>query len=98
MIAPPTMRIGIDVGGTFADVFVVDGATGRTVRDKLRSTPQIERHQSRDGIGVGVEWCLLDAAQDLDPTQRLDEHDGHDGKFAQNPLRPSCPLCRRAPT
>ena len=32
MIAAPTMRIGSDVGGTFADLFLVDEATGRTVR------------------------------------------------------------------
>ena len=32
-------RIGIDVGGTFTDLYLVDQATGRTARHKLLSTP-----------------------------------------------------------
>ena len=32
-------RLGVDVGGTFTDLLVIDEATGRTVRDKLPSTP-----------------------------------------------------------
>ena len=34
-----TIRIGIDVGGTFTDLFLLDEASGRTVRHKLASTP-----------------------------------------------------------
>ena len=33
------LRIGLDVGGTFTDVFLLDGATGRSFRHKLSSTP-----------------------------------------------------------
>lgn len=33
------LRIGIDVGGTFTDLFLVDEATGETFRHKLSSTP-----------------------------------------------------------
>ncbi|WP_240782453.1 hydantoinase/oxoprolinase family protein [Roseococcus sp. SYP-B2431] len=32
--------MGLDVGGTFTDVFLADGATGETVRHKLSSTPE----------------------------------------------------------
>ncbi|MFN7176293.1 MAG: hydantoinase/oxoprolinase family protein [Thermaurantiacus sp.] len=32
-------RLGVDVGGTFTDLLVIDEATGRTVRDKVPSTP-----------------------------------------------------------
>lgn len=33
-------RIGVDVGGTFTDVILVDGSVGRTVALKLPTTPQ----------------------------------------------------------
>ena len=32
-------RLGVDVGGTFTDLLVIDDATGRTFRDKVPSTP-----------------------------------------------------------
>ncbi|MGB7406249.1 MAG: hydantoinase/oxoprolinase family protein, partial [Pacificimonas sp.] len=32
-------RLGVDVGGTFTDLLVIDEATGRTWRDKVPSTP-----------------------------------------------------------
>lgn len=34
-----TIRIGLDVGGTFTDVYLLDEATGASVRHKLPSTP-----------------------------------------------------------
>jgi N-methylhydantoinase A len=34
------LSIGIDVGGTFTDLFMVDDETGETFRHKLSSTPQ----------------------------------------------------------
>jgi len=36
---PVTLRVGIDVGGTFTDLFLLDEATGDVVRHKLSSTP-----------------------------------------------------------
>jgi len=36
---PATLRVGIDVGGTFTDLFLLDEATGHVVRHKLSSTP-----------------------------------------------------------
>ena len=38
-VSSPTIRIGIDVGGTFTDLFLLDEASGRVVRHKLPSTP-----------------------------------------------------------
>ncbi|MBY0512017.1 MAG: hydantoinase/oxoprolinase family protein [Rhodospirillaceae bacterium] len=35
-----TYRLGVDVGGTFTDLLIIDEATGRTFRDKVPSTPQ----------------------------------------------------------
>jgi len=32
-------RLGVDVGGTFTDLLVIDEASGRTFRDKVPSTP-----------------------------------------------------------
>jgi N-methylhydantoinase A len=32
-------RLGVDVGGTFTDLLVIDETSGRTVRDKVPSTP-----------------------------------------------------------
>lgn len=37
---PASIRIGIDVGGTFTDLFLIDEASGRTLRHKLPSTPE----------------------------------------------------------
>ncbi|MGB3721712.1 MAG: hydantoinase/oxoprolinase family protein [Pacificimonas sp.] len=34
-----TYRLGVDVGGTFTDLLVIDEVTGRTWRDKVPSTP-----------------------------------------------------------
>jgi N-methylhydantoinase A len=34
-----SLSIGIDVGGTFTDLFMIDDATGETFRHKLSSTP-----------------------------------------------------------
>ena len=33
------IRIGIDVGGTFTDLFLFDEASRKTLRHKLASTP-----------------------------------------------------------
>ena len=32
-------RLGVDVGGTFTDLLIIDEASGRTYRDKVPSTP-----------------------------------------------------------
>jgi len=36
---PVTLRVGIDVGGTFTDLFLLDEVTGDVFRHKLSSTP-----------------------------------------------------------
>src|SRR5258707_4216198 len=46
---PGGLQIGIDVGGTFTDVIVVDLATGRLTSTKVLTTP---RDQSEGVIGA----------------------------------------------
>ena len=35
-----TYRLGVDVGGTFTDILLIDEDTGRTFRAKTSSTPE----------------------------------------------------------
>ncbi|MEU8225198.1 hydantoinase/oxoprolinase family protein [Kribbella sp. NPDC048915] len=55
-----TYRLGVDVGGTFTDILLIDEDTGRTFRAKTSSTPQdqsigvlrgIERACTAAGVG-----------------------------------------------
>ncbi len=43
-------RLGVDVGGTFTDLIVIDEATGRAVRDKVPSTP----HDPSEAVITGA--------------------------------------------
>ena len=45
-----TYRLGVDVGGTFTDLLVIDEASGRTFRDKVPSTP----HDPSEAVLVGA--------------------------------------------
>jgi N-methylhydantoinase A len=49
-----TWRLGIDIGGTFTDVAMVDEATGRVVVAKVPSTP----HDLAQGVLDGVRSAL----------------------------------------
>ncbi len=44
-------RLGVDVGGTFTDLLVIDDATGRTWRDKVPSTP----HDPSEAVITGAK-------------------------------------------
>ena len=44
------IRIGIDVGGTFTDLFLFEEASGRTIRHKLPSTPDAPHIAPIEGI------------------------------------------------
>lgn len=50
MSARRTVRIGIDVGGTFTDLFLFDEADGRSFRHKLPSTPENPHEAPIQGI------------------------------------------------
>ena len=56
----PTIRIGIDTGGTFTDVVAVDDVSGRLVTTKVPSTPA----DPADGFLDGIQSVLteLDAS------------------------------------
>jgi N-methylhydantoinase A len=49
-----TWRLGIDIGGTFTDVAMVDEATGRVAVAKVPSTP----HDLTEGVLAGVRSAL----------------------------------------
>ncbi len=51
-------RLAVDIGGTFTDVVLLDGATGRVVVDKTLSTPS----RPLDGVKRGVTAALAKAA------------------------------------
>ena len=53
-------RLAVDIGGTFTDVVLLDGATGRVVVDKTLSTPA----RPLDGVKRGVTAALAKAAID----------------------------------
>ncbi|GHH69214.1 5-oxoprolinase [Streptosporangium violaceochromogenes] len=50
-------RLGVDVGGTFTDVLLIEEATGKTRRTKVPSTPQ----DQSVGVIEGVTRVLADA-------------------------------------
>ncbi|MEO6998606.1 MAG: hydantoinase/oxoprolinase N-terminal domain-containing protein [Terracoccus sp.] len=43
-------RLGVDVGGTFTDLLLINEDTGETFREKTPSTPEDQ------SIGV-LRWC-----------------------------------------
>jgi N-methylhydantoinase A len=56
-------RLGVDVGGTFTDLALIDDTTGRTYRAKTPSTP----HDQSEGVMVGIrKVCALAA---IEPTE-----------------------------
>ncbi|MFC4852956.1 hydantoinase/oxoprolinase family protein [Actinophytocola glycyrrhizae] len=52
-----TYRLGVDVGGTFTDILLIDEATGTTYRAKTSSTPQ----DQSVGVLRGIERVCADA-------------------------------------
>ena len=56
-------RIGIDIGGTFTDVAIVDEASGRIGIAKVLTTPHAFAEGVLDGLKRGLEKEALDAAE-----------------------------------
>ena len=50
----PRLRVGIDTGGTFTDIVLVDGASGAVTVTKVASTP----HNPAVGLSRGVQAIL----------------------------------------
>ncbi|HEY0816207.1 MAG TPA: hydantoinase/oxoprolinase family protein [Pseudonocardia sp.] len=66
-----TYRLGVDVGGTFTDVLLVEEASGATWRAKTASTPSDQAVGVRNGIAKVCEEAgigLFDVAQVLHGT------------------------------
>ncbi len=51
----PRLVVGVDVGGTFTDVFVLDEASGRCLVAKVQSTPEDPSRGFLAGLAAGVE-------------------------------------------
>jgi len=58
-------RLGVDVGGTFTDLLLIDEATGQTFRDKVPSTPSDPSQAVINGARGLCERQNI-AAQDID--------------------------------
>ena len=52
--------LGIDVGGTFTDLVLYDGATGRIRLEKTPSTP----HDHAEGMMTGIGRLAVDLGID----------------------------------
>ncbi|MFD0853292.1 hydantoinase/oxoprolinase N-terminal domain-containing protein, partial [Actinomadura adrarensis] len=50
-------RLGVDVGGTFTDILLIDEDTGRTYRAKTPSTP----HDQSIGVLAGMRKAAAEA-------------------------------------
>jgi N-methylhydantoinase A len=59
-------RVGVDVGGTFTDVLLVDGTTGQTWRAKTATTPEDQSVGVLRGIDRVCEGAGIDRAQITD--------------------------------
>ena len=74
-----SMRVAVDVGGTFTDVFVLDEAVGGVRVAKVPSTP----HDPMEGVMAGVAAAGVDLA-DVDAV--LPRHDGRHQRADHAPL------------
>ncbi len=72
---PMTYRLGVDVGGTFTDILLIDEATGRTHRAKTSSTPEDQSVGVLRGIERVCESAGVDGGRDRRGLPR--HHRGH---------------------
>ena len=70
-------RIGVDVGGTFTDLILVDEESGRITVDKVPSTPDDPARGVVDGIRRLCEKAGVELARDRQPAARHDGRDEH---------------------
>ncbi len=55
------LRVGIDVGGTFTDVALLDSASGETLSLKIPSTPREPEHGVLAAFDAALDACRRDA-------------------------------------
>ena len=70
-------RIGVDVGGTFTDLILVDEESGRITVDKVPSTPDDPARGVVDGIRRLCAEGRRRASRDRQPPARHDGRDEH---------------------
>ena len=58
-----TYRIGVDIGGTFTDLLLIDDRTGKTVVGKVLTTPDDPSRGVEQVLVQTLERCGLDASQ-----------------------------------
>lgn len=58
----PTYRLGVDVGGTFTDLLLIDEASGQTYSAKVPSTPKDSSLGVLNGVAKLCELHAIDAA------------------------------------
>jgi N-methylhydantoinase A len=61
----PALRVGIDVGGTFTDIAIVDTATGESIALKVASTPLEPQRAVLDALAAALAHLRERAARDV---------------------------------
>ena len=72
-------RLGVDVGGTFTDLLLIDESSGGTFRAKVPSTP----HDSSIGVLNGIERVCDNAG--VEPAADHPRDARHDGRHQHHP-------------
>ena len=76
-------RIGVDVGGTFTDLILVDEETGRITVDKVPSTPDDPARGVVEGIHGLCETAGVSLSEVDQPAAR--HHGGHEHRRSPTP-------------
>ena len=83
-----TYRLGVDVGGTFTDILLIDEDTGATCRAKTSSTPEDQSVGVLRGIDQACAAAGIDAHRGR---RRVPRHDGRDQRHPRGQGRPGRP-------
>ena len=82
-------RIGVDVGGTFTDLILVDEETGRIAVDKVASTPDDPARAVVEGVEQLCAKAGVSLGRGRQPPPRDDHRDEH-RPHAQRAPRSGC--------
>src|SRR5262245_49365705 len=101
--ASPRIVVGVDVGGTFTDLFFYDEANGVAATHKVPSTRGDQSLGFLDGVGEGLRRDAIDFAAlaavvhgtTVGPYARLDRTDSEPGLLTTAGLRDALEMRRR---